>query len=282
MVQPSLKLLNNNMIISSYVTPHSPILIPNIGKKNTPMLEKTTEALGVIKKELAKQNIDTVIIISPHGQEKNKEVTINDHFEVFVNFEEFGDYSNKIFLESDLSLAYKLKEATEIDYTVELEATHRPDYGANIPLFLLLSENNQKIKEFKGKVLIINTSLDKDLKYHFELGKKLATELSSNEKRFAIIASAELSHCLTRNAPGGFFQKANLFDDKTIENLKKGKEGKENILNTDKKLALEAKECGLRPISLMLGIIDDLPYSPETLSYQKDLGIGYLTMKHYG
>jgi AmmeMemoRadiSam system protein B len=149
-------------------------------------------------------------------------------------------------------------------------------------LYLLLSENNQRMKEFKGKVLIINTSLNKDLKYHFELGQKLAIELADSEKRFAIIASAELSHCLTRNAPGGFFQKANLFDDKTIENLKKGKEGSENILNTDLKLAMEAKECGLRPIALMLGIINNLEYSPETLSYQKDLGIGYLTMKHYG
>ncbi len=282
MVQPSLKLLNNNMIISSYITPHSPILIPNIGKKNTSVLEKTTATLNEIKKEIAKQDIDTVIIISPHSKEKNQEVIINDHFEVLINFEEFGDYSSKLILESDMSLAYKLKEATEPDYTVELEASHRPDYGANIPLYLLLSENNQRMKEFKGKVLIINTSLNKDLKYHFELGQKLATELADSEKRFAIITSAELSHCLTRNAPGGFFQKANLFDDKTIENLKKGKEGSENILNTDLKLAMEAKECGLRPIALMLGIINNLEYSPETLSYQKDLGIGYLTMKHYG
>jgi len=265
------------MIISSYIVPHSPILIPNIGKKNTSILEKTSESFNKIKKELAGQDLDTIIIISPH-KKNNSDVSLNNHFDILVNFEEFGDYLSKIKLEGDMNLAYKIKEAVETDFSLTLEAEKKPDHGANIPLYLLLSENNQKLKDFKGKVLIINTSTQKDLSYHFELGQKIYKELQESEKRIAIITSGELSHCLTRNAPGGFFQKANLFDDKTIENLKKGKDGMENILNTDKKLAIEAKECGLRPIALMLGIISERQFSPETISYQKDLGVGYLTM----
>lgn len=266
------------MIVSAYITPHSPILIPNIGKKNTSILEKTTESLAEIKKELAEQKLDTIIIISPHKKD-NTDISLNNHFDALINFEEFGDYFSKINLEGDMNLAYKIKEAVEPEYILNLEAEKRPDHGANIPLYMLLTENNQKIKEFKGKIIVINTSFNKDLKYHFEFGQKISSELMGNEKRIAIVASGELSHCLSRNTPGGFFQKANFFDDKTIENLKKGKEGVENILATDKKLALEAKECGLRPIAVILGIINSQEYNPETLSYQKDLGVGYLTMK---
>lgn len=266
------------MIISAYITPHSPILIPNIGKQNSTVLEKTSESFNVIKKELLTQNLDTIIIISPH-KKNNPDISLNNHFDILVNFEELGDYLSKINLEGDMSLAYKIKESLEPDFFLNLEADKKAEYGANIPLYLLLSENNQKLKDFKGKVLIINTSLEKDLSHHFEIGQKMYTELQKSEKRIALIASGELSHCLSRNAPGGFFQKANLFDDKTIENLKKGRDGMENILNGDPKLALEAKECGLRPIALMLGIISELQFSPETLSYQKDLGVGYLSMK---
>ncbi len=266
------------MLISAYILPHSPILIPSIGKQNNSLLTKTSEALAIIKKELIDQNIDTLIIISPH-KKNNLDINLNAHFEFSLNFEEFGDYSNRLNLPGDISLAYQIKESAAPDFSLKLEAESEADYGANIPLYLLLSENKQKIKDFKGKIIIINTSLKKDLKEHFALGQKIYQELENNQKRIALIASAELSHCLSRSAPGGFFQKASLFDDKTIENLKKGPAGIEALLDTDPKLALEAKECGLRPIALLLGIIGQNDFSPETLAYQKDLGIGYLTMR---
>lgn len=265
------------MITSSFITPHSPILIKNIGQKNFITLKKTSEALASIKNKIMEEQVDTIVIISPH-RKKNSDISINNHFEFAINFEEFGDYSNKINLKGDLNLSYRLKEVAEPDFWPILKAEKNPDYGSNIPLFLLSSEAKQKSKEFKGRVVIINTSKEKDLNYHFTFGQKISSELQQSKNKIAVIASAELSHCLNHTSPGGFYQKAILFDEKTIENLKKGPTGVENILKTDPKLATEAKECGLRPISLLLGIIDSFDYQPDTLAYQKELGVGYLTM----
>lgn len=265
------------MINLSFITPHSPISIPNIGKKNLPILKKTIDSFNKIKNKIIKNKIDTIIIISPH-ERNNPDIIINNHFQFDINFEKFGDYLSKINLNGDLSLSYRIKESAEPDFWPILQAKSKPDHGATIPLYLILSELNQKIKNFKAKIIIINTSAEKDLKYHFEFGQKISSFLMNNNNKIALISSAELSHCLTRNAPGGFLQKAISFDEKIIENIKKGPEGVENLLNIDPELSKEVKECGLRPISLMLGIINSLQYQPKTLSYQKELGIGYLTM----
>ena len=265
------------MIKIASIVPHSPILIPSIGKQNTGVLKKTVEAINTLKKKIAKEKIDTIIIISPH-QKENTDISLNNHFNFNINFREFGDYSSRIFLTGDLALAYHLKESAEPEFQVALKAKSTPDHGSNIPLYLLLSENNQIIKDFKGKVIIINTSKSQDLKYHYDFGEKISFRLKNSSKNIAVIASGELSHCLSPNAPGGFFHKANFFDDKTIEHLKKGESGVNDLLATNVKLATEAKECGLRPIAVLLGIISSLDYKPSTLSYQKDLGIGYLTM----
>ncbi|HPT08720.1 MAG TPA: class III extradiol dioxygenase subunit B-like domain-containing protein [bacterium] len=266
------------MLSLAFIVPHSPILIPNIGKQNTRILKKTSESLAKIKKELIEKKIDTLIIISPH-KKNNLDISLNNHFNLEINFEEFGDYLSKLNLNGDLELSYKIKEELWPDFDINIEAKSKADYGSSIPLYLLLSDNNQKIKNLKSKIIIINTSSHHDFSYHFTAGQKIQRLLKETDKNIAVLASGELSHCLNHNAPGGFFQKAIMFDEKTIESLKKGPLGVPDILKIDPKLALGAKECGLRPISLLLGILDNLDYQTDNMSYQKELGVGCLTMK---
>lgn len=266
------------MIINSYITPHSPILIPNIGKKNHSILKKTTEALLEIKNKIKKEKIDTIIIFSPHSKNKNTEIEINSHFQQDLNFENFGDYFSRLSFAGDMSLAYKLKEINESEIKVKLYADYKVDYGAAIPLYLLLSEENRKIIPFKGKILVVNSSTSKDNKHHFDFGQKIGKYLEEENKRIVLIASAELSHCLNHRSPGGFYQKAESFDNKIIESIKKKQEGIQSLLSLNEKTIKESKECGLRPILMLLGTLSHRQYKPETLAYQKDLGIGYLSM----
>ena len=46
----------------------------------------------------------------------------------------------------------------------------------------------------------------------------------------------------------------------------------------DSKLIKDASECGLKSIAVLLGVLDSKKYEPEVMSYQADLGIGYLMM----
>lgn len=266
------------MIINSYITAHSPILIPNIGKKNHSILKKTTEAFLKMKNKIKEEEIDTIIVFSPHGRNKNKEIEINSHFQQDVNFEDFGDYFSRLSLSGDMALAYRLKEINENEIKIKLLANQQIDYGASIPLYLLLNEDNRKIPSFKGKILVINSTVFKDNKYHFEFGQSIGKYLDEEKKKIILIASAELSHCLNLRSPGGFYQKAEAFDNRIIELLKKKQEGITDLLSLNEKTIKEVKECGLRPIMMLLGAIEHRKYEPETLAYQKDLGIGYLSM----
>jgi MEMO1 family protein len=262
------------MIKSAFITPHSPILIPNIGKKNRSVLQRTVEAFSKIKEKIKEDKIDTIIILSS-GKE-NKEIEINNHFQQDINFEKFGDYFSKISFSGDLELSYKIKE--EASEEISLKANNKPNYRAAIPLYLLLSEENQRIMNFKGKVLIINSSWYKNLEDHYNFGKSISNLLEKEDKRIALIASAELSHSLTHRSPGGYYSKSEAFDNKLIELLKKKKEGLDSFFKLEEKNLEEIKECALRQTAMLSGIISDKEYKPETLSYQKDLGVGYLTM----
>ena len=74
------------------LVPHSPLLIPAIGKERTLMLAKTLTAYQTIGQELRAGKPDSVLILTPHGS-----TAANDAFTLSIspnyrsNFREFGD-----------------------------------------------------------------------------------------------------------------------------------------------------------------------------------------------
>ena len=57
--------------------PHSPLLIPEIGRTNFSFLAKTSAAYDEIAEELKAKEINTIIIISPHGSAQTNSFIIN-------------------------------------------------------------------------------------------------------------------------------------------------------------------------------------------------------------
>ena len=57
--------------------PHSPLLIPEIGRANFDFLAKTTEAYQKIEEQLKRQEIKTLIIISPHIETADDSFRLN-------------------------------------------------------------------------------------------------------------------------------------------------------------------------------------------------------------
>ena len=47
----------------------------------------------------------------------------------------------------------------------------------------------------------------------------------------------------------------------------------------DNKLIKDAGECGLKPIVILLGILEEIDNKSRILSYQTDFGIGYLSLE---
>ncbi|MFA4942690.1 MAG: AmmeMemoRadiSam system protein B [Patescibacteria group bacterium] len=259
------------MLISSYITPHSPILIPAIGKMNNLVLNKTTQSYQKIVDQLLKEKVETIIIISPHLNSPEKGWLINSAPEFKINFSNFGDFATKGQIDGDMILAHEIKESLKNNFDIQLSSEPGLDYGSAIPLQLLSPA-------LKGVKIISLSQANSDRQSHFALGQALKNIIISQNKRIAVIASADLSHRLKRSSPGGYSSKGAKFDNKLIEYLNQPESANENIIQMDEKLVKDALECGLKSICILLGVLSDLEYEPKVLSYQTEIGVGYLTM----
>lgn len=256
------------MLVFSAITPHPPILIPGIGKENLKKLKKTVTALKKIEEELYAAKPDIIAIVSPHSQLMEKAFTINLSPDYSANFKEFGDFGTELKFKGDYLLSQQIRAADEIDkkMPIVLISNRKIDHGAAIPLYYLTPHlKNIKIIPFGYSGV--------DLKTHFEFGKFLQEHIANSEKRVAVIASGDLSHCLTKKSPAGFHKDGKIFDQKIVQLIKN--KDISGILNLDKKLIANAKECGLKAIVILLGVITEANYEPEILSYEAPFGIGY-------
>ena len=163
------------------------------------------------------------------------------------------------------NLGKKLKELNPD--SIVISAPH-PDWGFNVPLFFLA-------KGFTGEIKTYLIGLETP-DFYFEEGKKVYQKLDK-DKKYTLIASGDLSHCLKEDGPYGFHPDGPKFDKDLIEFLKK--KDIETILKLDE-MYPEAGECGLRSFCFLLGILEEsgINYQPEILSYEGPFGVGYLVV----
>jgi AmmeMemoRadiSam system protein B len=186
-------------------------------------------------------------------------------------FEEFGDFETTLEFKGALSFINRFKEQVESTHSLMLKSEANLDYSISIPLYLL----SQEYKNFS--LVPINFSL-LDYQQHLDIGLELKEAINHENKRVAVIASAELSHRLSPKGSSGFSPQAKEFDKKVIQLLKK--KNNENLISIDRKLNDAAQACGLRAILILQGIVQDMNYDFQVLNYEAPFGIGYLTAEY--
>ncbi len=249
------------------IIPHSPLLIPEIGKENLLKLKKTIEALAKVEKTFIDNEIETIIIISPHGngQENNFAINLSQIYK--TNFEDFGNFSLKKEYNPDLNLIHKIKTRLEGKIPTQLITEEKLDHGTSIPLFLLTNNlPNLKI------VPIYYSGLNNQ--NHFKFGQEIKKEILKSNRRIAIIASGDFSHRLSNNSPIGYSSRGKKFDKKILDSIRNKDINK--LINLNPELIIEAHECGLKSLITLFGIMDQINYNPKILSYEHPFGVGYL------
>lgn len=255
------------MIAFAAVVPHPPLLIPTIGKDNLQKLNKTVKAFDILEEALNEAKVDTIVVISPHGEISQDNFIINTNESYVANFQDFGDFSTRLSFKSDLQFINTLKSQNEITLPIQLTYHENLDHGAAVPLYYLTRTNK------KQRVVPINYSLG-SYEEHIKFGEAIKEACFSLDKRFAIIASGDLSHRLSMNAPAGFSPQAKEFDKKVIQILKK--KNTEALMNIDQTVIEDAAECGLRSLLILAGVIKNMNYDFQVLSYESPFGVGYL------
>ena len=257
------------MICFSAIVPHSPKIIPTINQEDLDNAQKTINAFKKLSKQFAEAKPESLVIMSSHASILDEAFSLNLAQEYEGNFKSFGDLITKIQFKGDLELNYKIKEKFEIDFhDIPLTMITEPnlDYGTFIPLYYF----SQEYKDF-SIIPVSHCSLD--YQQHLDFGQKLREELTLTNKRVAVIASAGLSGCLEKEKPKDP-SIGQQFDQEIIKLIKNKKT--DQILKMDQELIEKSGQCGLRPILILLGILNKQNYQPEILSYETPFETGYL------
>ncbi|PKM83558.1 MAG: AMMECR1 domain-containing protein [Firmicutes bacterium HGW-Firmicutes-13] len=264
-------------IVIATISPHPPIIIPAVGRRELEKVSKTVEAMRNMARKVKEADPDTVIIITPHGPVFQNAVAIMGGAELTGSLAQFGASDIKFRVPNDEELmnsiiqeagaedipVVNLDEDRAEEYDVYLEL----DHGAMVPMYYLKEENITVPFVHITMGLLSYPDL-------FSFGKALQRAALKSNKRAAVVASGDLSHCLIYGAPAGYNPSGKEFDCKIVELLKEYQV--DSILNLDPRLINNAGECGYRPIIMTLGSLDGYEVEPQIMSYEGPFGVGYL------
>jgi len=251
-------------IKSGFILPHPPILVPGIGKKHIKQAQNSQKAFEKAVKELKAQDIDTIIIITPHGLNSQVSIPVYTSHVFEGSFVSFGLPAPIYNFKGDPELAREIIKNCDFSSSCTESLL---DHGALVPLHYIYSAG---IKKNILPIAIAYLPLAK----LFEFGRILARTIKKSSRNVAVIASADMSHRLTQDAPSGYSPKGREFDEKLVSLVKNY--DVEGIINFDEALADEAGQDALWSIAVLLGALDQETVTAEVLSYEGPFGVGYM------
>lgn len=258
----------DNILITA-ISPHPPIIIPEVGKSETGKVEQTIISLQSLSKKIVEANPETIVIVTPHSY-------FNPHFfNIYMDknlagdFSKFGAPTAKISFENDTEFVETLDMQSKEFFNGlnKMPPQTSLDHGSAVPLYYLAEAG------YKGKITVVNYSAFAP-EEHAYFGQIIRRTAHSLNRKIAFIASGDLSHRLTPSAPGGYDSEAHFFDEIVADNISKG--DYTGIMDINSELRERAGECGFNSIMVALGVIDKKPQHNEVLSYEAPFGVGYL------
>ena len=275
------------IIVNAYIFAHPPLIIPEIGQGREADIQRTVDAFKKAACDIKNDKPDTIVLITPHGPFFRDLIFINDaERPLRGDMRRYGAPDVKLEFQNNLPLVQKIirnafqngirATGAKNDLVRRILGSYvELDHGAIVPLYYISKE----IRDFK----LVHMGVA-DLPYSdlFKFGQCVAEaieDVNGDEacERAVIVASGDMSHSLTWDAPCGYNEKGHVFDKMLVEYISRG--DIESIVNFDRELAEEAAECGLRSFIMMLGALRSYNIHPEVYSYEGPFGVGYMVAK---
>ncbi len=258
-------------IVFAAITPHPIALVPAIGKEEgLSELKKTIDAFAKLEQDLYLSKPDVICIISPHEGIFEDAFVINAHTSYDSNFTEFGDMTTLMSWKGSPDLAANIRTRANGNsaYPVTLISETKLGHGTSVPLFMLTKNLPQTT------ILPIGFS-GRSREEHDVFGNLLHEVFMDSTKRIAIISSGDLSHTLTKGAPGGFHEEGATFDAALLSIL--AAHDIAGLHMMDESVIAAAQECGYRSLLILCGALGEMRCTFEKYAYEHPFGVGYLT-----
>lgn len=265
------------MIQFGALLPHPPISVPGIGKpEDLAQIKETIESMAQIDRMLAKDPPETLVVFTPHGTVYADAIIIYDDPTLSGGLERFGLKRNWRW-ETDLDLIEKItQKGNEFGLPVfpmkqsDAARGHFPkglDHGVLVPLSFFDPAWASQVK------LVVIPLSYLPLEELYQFGKMIQAAAADLNRKTAVIASGDLSHCLKPGAPAEYDPRGKEFDLALVELINQG--AVEAFFKIDPVMLEKAAECGFRSLIMLLGALDGLDFGSHVLSYQGPFGVGY-------
>ena len=109
------------------------------------------------------------------------------------------------------------------------------------------------------------------------MGECIKEAVEESGEDAVYIASGDLSHRLTQDAPIGYSPKGREYDESLVQKVQKG--DVDGLLDTEESVLEEAGECGTRSIVMMFGALHNKEFNSKVYSYEGPFGVGYMIAK---
>ena len=256
-------------LLQTFIVPHPPIILPEIGRGEERKIQATINAFEKIARRIKELKPDTIILSSPHASYYANRFQIAGGEQGVGDFANFGAEQIYMNIDYDKELIDDIVRQADKDEVPAISADDGYDvldHGTMVPLYFI----NKEYREYK----LVRISLSGlSSKEHYDFGRSIRKVLDKSDKRVVYIASGDLSHVLKAEGPYGYAKEGPEFDHIVTEALGRG--DFDALINMDDDFSDRAAECGLRSFIIMAGVLSDDKVQPELLSYEGPFGVGY-------
>ena len=264
-------------VVLCSAVPHPPVAVPEVGKSEAVKVEATQQAMLRLGERIKESGAEVLVIISPHAPLFSDAVVINKADRLQGSLAAFGAGGVSFDCKNDMALADEiiarcnqlnlpaaaLGESTAREFDVSLSL----DHGVTVPLYFFRQSGVEL------PLVVASMSLF-SFEQLYRFGQAVVSAADALGKKVVLVASGDLSHRLTPDAPAGYRPDAAQFDREVVRLV--GEADAEGLIKIDLDKAEQAGECGLRPIIMMMGALEGKKAEAEVLSYQGPFGVGYM------
>jgi len=265
-------------LLGCFVTPHPPIIVPEVGGGSLSQVKATVAAMTDLGKKAGLLAPHTIVMMSPHGHLTSGHMGISMGRGYRGSLASFRAPQVRIEAEGDQVLAESIarraaSHGVPTTLTASLDEVVDVDHGAMVPLSYLFGG----LAAPSELVLLSFSYLD--LTEHVRFGVAIGEALLESPSPVLYVASGDLSHRLTPQAPAGYDPRGAMFDRAVVASFSSG--DWEGLLSIDPGIVGAAGECGYRSLAVLAGLVSaanaaGLQTRNRLLSYEGPFGVGYL------
>jgi aromatic ring-opening dioxygenase LigB subunit len=265
-------------LVGCFVAPHPPIAVPEVGGEEVRRVESTLQAMRRMGRRVAHMVPQTIVFLSPHSPltRSHMGVSLASSYQGSLAF--FRAPQIRLQASSDQALAQTIIDEVAaagipVLATAASGETVDLDHGAVVPLHFMTERLGYPFRLVSLSFSYL--SLDE----HVGFGEAVGRVLVASPTKTIYLASSDLSHRLTRDAPAGYDPRGAEFDRAVADSFAAG--DWQALLTIDPTTVKAAGECGYRSLAVLSGLVNVVNRAgtttqTELYSYEGPFGVGYL------